>query len=95
MSTLQRQNECPSRRCEGMLALTRLQASRHGRALDARLPFPRLVVHRRAQNDPAIDRHDLELKRKTIAVAVEPGCSDLGPKGFVVAFADVPGDEVG
>lgn len=31
-------------------------------ALSARLSVPRLFIERRAQHDPAFDRHDLELE---------------------------------
>jgi len=66
----------------------------NGQALSARLHLLGFIVERRPQDDPAIDRHDLELERQALAVAVEPGGSDLGPEGFVAAIADMPGDEI-
>lgn len=63
-----------------------------GRALSAR--FLLLVVQRRAQDDPAIDRHHFQLKRKALAIAVEPGGSDAGPETLVALVGDVPGEEV-
>ena len=60
-----------------------------GRALGAR--FLLLVVQLRAQNDPAIDRYHFQLKRKALAVAVEPRGSDTGPETLVALVGDVPG----
>lgn len=63
-----------------------------GRALSAR--FLLLVVLRRAQDDPAIDRHHFQLKRKPLAIAVEPSGSDAGPETLVALVGDMPGEEV-
>ena len=63
-----------------------------GRALSAR--FLLFVVQRRAQDDPAIDRHDFKLKRKPLAVAVEPCGSNAGPVSLVAFVGDMPGEEV-
>lgn len=63
-----------------------------GRALSARRLL--LVVQRRAQDDPAIDRHHFQLKRYSLAVAVEPRGSDAGPKALFALVGDMPGEEV-
>ena len=54
-----------------------------------------IVVQRGPQDDPAIDRHDFQLKRQTLAIVVEPCGSDLGPVGFLAPVGDMPGKEVG
>ena len=54
-----------------------------------------VVVQRGPHYDPAIDRHDLQLQRQALAVAVEPCGSDLGPVGFLARVGDMPGEEVG
>ena len=60
-----------------------------GRALSAR--FLLLVVQRRAQDDPAIDRHHFKLQRKPFTVAVKPRGSDAGPETLVALVGDMPG----
>ncbi len=51
-------------------------------SMSARLHLPRLIAERRARDDPANDRHDLELERQALAVAVEPRGSALVQRAF-------------
>ena len=52
-------------------------------------------VHRRlAKDDATVHRHDVELKRQALAVAVRPCGSDFRPKAFVALVGDVPCVEV-
>ena len=52
------------------------------------------VCQRLAQDDPAIDRDDFKLKRKTLAVLVMPGSTDFVPVRFLALLSDVPGNKV-
>ena len=53
------------------------------------------IVQRGPQDNAPVDRNELKLERQSLAVAVEPCRSDLGPVCFFALVGDVPGEEVG